>query len=162
MFAKKKETPAPVALAMEPTRASAIQAAAAPAPRPKPASMIAQGVTIKGDVVGDGELHLDCVVLGDIRVGKLILGPNSRVEGSVTAQVVEIHGNVLGSVTAQAVRLYGTARIDGDITHEQLAMETGAEFQGRSLKFQRPAPAVAAPTHVPPMPQQDVSAFATH
>lgn len=159
MFAKKKDTPAPVALApLEPSRAPASQAAAAAAPRPKPASMIAQGVTIKGDVVGDGELHLDCVVLGDIRVGKLILGPNSRVEGSVTAQVIEIHGNVLGSVTAQAVRLYGTARIDGDITHEQLAMETGAEFQGRSLKFQRPAPVAApshvpAPSHIPAMPQ---------
>lgn len=156
MFAKKKDTSAPVALApLEPARAPAAQAAApASAPRPKPASMIAQGVTIKGDVGGDGELHLDCVVLGDIRVGKLILGPNSRVEGSVTAQVIEIHGNVLGSVTAQAVRLYGTARIDGDITHEQLAMETGAEFQGRSLKFQRPAPVAAQPaSHVPAMPQ---------
>jgi cytoskeletal protein CcmA (bactofilin family) len=159
MFAKKKDTPAPVALApLEAPRAPV--PAAAPAPRPKPASMIAQGVTIKGDVVGDGELHLDCVVLGDIRVGKLILGPNSRVEGSVTAQVVEIHGNVLGCVTAQAVRLYGTAKVDGDITHEQLAMETGAEFQGRSLKFQRPAPQVAAPSHVPPMPQGAPPAYA--
>jgi cytoskeletal protein CcmA (bactofilin family) len=152
MFAKKKDIPAPVALApLEAPRAP--NPAPAPPPRPKPASMIAQGVTIKGDVVGDSELHLDCVVLGDIKVGKLILGPNSRVEGSVTAQVVEIHGNVLGSVTAAAVRLYGTAKVDGDITHEQLAMETGAEFQGRSLKFQRPAPQVAAPSHVPPMPQ---------
>ncbi len=35
-------------------------------------------------------------------------------------------------------RLYGTAYVDGDITHEQLAMETGAFFQGRSLQFQRP------------------------
>jgi len=164
MFAKKKEPPAPAALAMqEPPRAPAAQAAVAPVARPKPASMIAQGVTIKGDVVGDGELHLDCVVLGDIRVGKLILGPNSRVEGSVTAQVIEIHGNVLGSVTAQAVRLYGTARVDGDITHEQLAMETGAEFQGRSLKFQRPAPAAApAPSHVPPMPQGAPAYVAQH
>ncbi|MBU4435459.1 MAG: polymer-forming cytoskeletal protein [Alphaproteobacteria bacterium] len=160
MFAKKKDTAAPVALAMESARAPVAAQAAAPAPRPKPASMIAQGVTIKGDVVGDGELHLDCAVLGDVRVGKLILGPNSRVEGSVTAQVIEIHGHVLGSVTAQAVRLYGTARIEGDITHEQLAMETGAEFQGRSLKFQRPAPVAAAPSHVPAMPQQ-TQAFAT-
>ncbi|WP_421739140.1 bactofilin family protein [Caulobacter sp.] len=150
MFTKTKNTPAPAALTLEPPRAPT----PAPAPRPKPASMIAQGVTIKGDVVGDGELHLDCVVLGDIRVGKLILGPNSRVEGSVTAQVIEIHGNVLGSITAQAVRLYGTAKVDGDITHEQLAMESGAEFQGRSLKFQRQAPTpAAAPAPVPPMPQ---------
>ena len=52
----------------------------------------------------------------------------------------------LGSITAKQVRLYGTAYVDGDITHEQLSVETGAFFQGRSLKFQRPAPvALAAP-----------------
>jgi hypothetical protein len=95
MFAKKKDTPAPIALApLEAPRAPA--PAAAPAPRPKPASMIAQGVAIKGDVMGDGELHLDCVVQGDIRVGKLVLGPNARVEGSLHAQVIEIHGRVTG------------------------------------------------------------------
>ena len=111
--------------------------------------MIAQGVAIKGDVLGDGELHLDCVLQGDIKVGKLVLGPNARVEGALYAQVIEIHGRVTGAVSAKQVRLYGTAVVDGDITHEQLAMETGAQFQGRSLKFQRPAPAAAAPAAAP-------------
>ena len=160
MFAKK-QTPAPAPaftpLAQsdqgraEPVALAPVQPPAPP-PRPKPASMIAQGVAIKGDVMGDGELHLDCVLQGDIRVGKLVLGPNARVEGSLYAQVIEIHGKVTGAVSAKQVRLYGTAVIDGDITHEQLAMETGAQFQGRSLKFQRPAPAAAttsAPTPAP-------------
>ncbi|RRN66337.1 polymer-forming cytoskeletal protein [Caulobacter sp. 602-1] len=162
MFAKKKDTAAPLALTpLDQGRAAAPQAQpAAPAPaRPKPASMFSQGLTVRGDIVGDVEVHLDCVVLGDIKVGKLIVGPNARVEGSVIAQAIEIHGLVIGAVTAQAVRLYGTARVDGDITHEQLAMETGAEFQGRSLKFRRPAPAQPQPqpaqpqAHVQPAPQ---------
>ena len=161
MFAKK-QTPAPAPaftpLAQsepraEHNRAEPVQLTQTPAPppRPKPASMIAQGVAIKGDVMGDGELHLDCVLQGDIRVGKLVLGPNARVEGSLHAQVIEIHGKVTGAISAKQVRLYGTAVVDGDITHEQLAMETGAQFQGRSLKFQRPAPAAAAsaPTSAP-------------
>ncbi|WP_184716722.1 polymer-forming cytoskeletal protein [Caulobacter sp.] len=157
MFAKKKEAPAQLALApleQQPPRAAApVQHQPAPAPaRPKPASLFAQGLTIRGDVVGDVEVHLDCVVLGDVKVGKLVIGPNARVEGSVVSQAMEIHGLVIGSVTAQSVRLYGTARVDGDITHEQLAMETGAQFQGRSLKFRRPAP---APTPAPqPQAQQ--------
>jgi len=155
MFAKKKET-APLALTpLEQPRAAqpvAVAPTATPAPaRPKPASMFTQGMTIRGDVVGDVEVHLDCVVLGDVKVGKLIVGPNARIEGTVVAQAMEIHGLVIGAVTAQSVRLYGTARVDGDITHEQLAMETGAEFQGRSLKFRRPAPAQPQPQ---PAPQQ--------
>ena len=156
MFAKKKETPAKLALTpLEPQRAAAPQVAQpqpAPTPppaRPKPASLIAKGLMIRGDVIGDIEVHLDCVVLGDVKVGKLIVGPNARIEGSVTAQALEIHGMVIGSVTAQSVRLYGTARVDGDITHEQLAMETGAEFQGRSLKFRRPAPTPPQAQHAP-------------
>ena len=145
MFAKKKETAAPLALTpLEPSRAPQPTAAAptpaAPPPRPKPASMLTQGLTIRGDVIGDVEVHLDCAVLGDVKVGKLIVGPNARIEGTIVAQAVEVHGLVIGAVTAQAVRLYGTARVDGDITHEQLAMESGAEFQGRSLKFRRQAP----------------------
>jgi cytoskeletal protein CcmA (bactofilin family) len=148
MFAKKdtaSASAAPPLTHMEPTQAAA---PGAPQPRPRPASMIAQGVAIKGDVTGDGELHLDCVLQGDIRVGKLVLGPNARVEGALFAQVVEVHGRVTGAISAKQVRLYGTCVVEGDITHEQLAMETGAEFQGRSLKFQRPA-APAQPAAAP-------------
>ena len=156
MFQKKKDAPAPLALeplAAAPVSATQPQAAPAP-PRPKPASLIAQGLTIRGDVSGDGELHLDCIVQGDIKVGKLVLGPNGRVEGSIAAQAVEIHGKVIGAVAARQVRLYGTSYIDGDITHEQLAMETGAFFQGRSLKFQRPAPAAQPAPAQAPHPEQ--------
>lgn len=153
MFQKKKDAPAPLALeplAAAPTPALQPQAAPAPAPRPKPASLIAQGLTIRGDVSGDGELHLDCVVIGDIKVGKLVLGPNGRVEGSIAAQAVEIHGKVVGALAARQVRLYGTAKVEGDIAHEQLAMESGADFQGRSVKFTRPTPQPApAPAAAP-------------
>jgi cytoskeletal protein CcmA (bactofilin family) len=163
MFAKKQiPIPAPVFTPLaqseptqaeqaraEPVQAAPVQVAPAPPPRPKPASMIAQGVAIKGDVVGDGELHLDCVIQGDVRVGKLVLGPNARVEGAIHAQVIEVHGRVTGQISAKQVRLYGTAVVEGDITSEQLAMETGALFEGRSMRFQRPAPAAAAPAPTP-------------
>ncbi len=128
--------------------------APAPAPQPTPekpqsVSMISEGVAVTGDIIGEGELHLDCAVRGDIRVGKLVVGQKGRVEGSIHARVVEIRGRIVGAVAAQQVRLYATASVDGDITHEQLAMETGANFQGRSLKFKRPDPVpAAAPTPV--------------
>jgi cytoskeletal protein CcmA (bactofilin family) len=157
MFVKKKEAPAPLALApLEQPRSVAPPAqAAAPSPAPartKPASLFAQGLTIRGNILGDVEAHIDCVVMGDVKVGKLILGPNARIEGSIVAQAIEIHGLVIGPITAQAVRLYGTARVDGDITHEQLAMEPGAAFQGRSLKFRR-SPQPAQASTVAPQPQ---------
>jgi cytoskeletal protein CcmA (bactofilin family) len=103
------------------------------------ASLISADITIEGNVTGDGELQIDGVVRGEIRVGKLTIGDTGHVEGAVIADAVEVRGRVVGALTAKQIRLYGTAYVDGDITHEQLAMETGAFFQGRSLRFQRAA-----------------------
>ncbi|MBU4433486.1 MAG: polymer-forming cytoskeletal protein [Alphaproteobacteria bacterium] len=122
---------------------------------PKVASLISADITIEGNITGEGELQVDGIVRGDIRVGRLTVGETGHVEGSVYAEASEVRGRVVGSITSKQVRLYGTSYIDGDITHEQLAMETGAFFQGRSLKFQRPAPQpaptpiLAAPTPPP-------------
>ncbi|MBS0490351.1 MULTISPECIES: polymer-forming cytoskeletal protein [unclassified Phenylobacterium] len=113
---------------------------------PKPASLISQDLTLEGGITGEGELHVDGVIRGDVRVGRLTLGDTGHIEGSVQAETVDIRGRIIGTITAKQVRLFGTAYVDGDITHEQLSVETGAFFQGRSLKFQRPAPvALAAP-----------------
>ena len=122
---------------------------------PRVASLIGADTSIEGSITGDGDLHIDGSVKGDVRVGRLTIGDTGHIDGGVYAEVVEVRGRVVGSITAKQVRLYGTSYVDGDITHEQLAMETGAFFQGRSLKFQRPppqpaaAPALAAPTSLP-------------
>ena len=129
-----------------------------PAPQPRPAavappqpleaaavrrsstavSVIGKDITVEGGVTGEGEVHIDGVVRGDVRVGRLSIGESGHVEGTISAELVEVRGKVVGAVTAKQIRLFASAHVDGDITHEQLAMETGASFQGRSLKFQRP------------------------
>ncbi|KQV57187.1 MULTISPECIES: polymer-forming cytoskeletal protein [unclassified Caulobacter] len=121
---------------------------------PKVASLLSADLTIEGNLTGEGELQIDGVVKGDVRVGRLTVGETGHIEGSIYAEAVEVRGRVVGAITSKQVRLYGTSYIDGDITHEQLAMETGAFFQGRSLKFQRPAPAAQ------PAPQAEPLALA--
>jgi cytoskeletal protein CcmA (bactofilin family) len=105
----------------------------------KPASMISDDMVFVGDIIGSGELHLDGTVRGEIKVERLTIGETGHVEGSVTADTVEVRGRLVGTIFGKAVRLHGTAHVDGDITHEQLSMEPGAFFQGRSVKFQRQA-----------------------
>jgi len=147
MFSKTAKTPA-----KPPAKFDAPPAPlAAPEPprKPIPASLISNNITIEGNVTGEGELHIDGVVRGDVRVGKLTIGETGHIEGAVYADAVEARGRIVGTVTSKQVRLYGTAYVDGDITHEQLAMETGAFFQGRSLKFQRPPTQVTPVTPVP-------------
>jgi cytoskeletal protein CcmA (bactofilin family) len=116
-------------------------------------SIIGKDLVLEGGVSGEGELHIDGLVRGDVRVSRLTIGETGRIEGTVAAELVEARGKVVGSITAKQIRLFATAFVDGDITHEQLAMETGASFQGRSLKFQRPAaPAQAPAPHAAPPP----------
>lgn len=147
MFSKQAKTPPKNLARIEPLPAPAqVDAAQRKAP-PKVASLISADITVEGGLIGEGELQIDGVVRGDVRVGRLTVGETGHVEGSVFAEAAEIRGRVVGAITAKHVRLYGTSYIDGDITHEQLAMEAGAYFQGRSLRLQRPAakPAVSTP-----------------
>jgi len=137
MFAKQQAKPRPAKGQSPAPATSDLHGARKP---PKVASVIADDMTLEGGVSSEGELHVDGVVRGDIRIGKLTLGETGHIEGNVYAETVEARGRIVGSVTAKVVRLFATAYIDGDVTHEQLAMETGAFFQGRAQKFQRPAP----------------------
>ena len=138
MFSKTNNKPAP---GPAPRSAAPQQILEPPAVRKNPTavSVIGKDITIEGGVNGEGEVHIDGVVRGDVRVGRLSVGESGQVEGTISAELVEVRGKVVGAITAKQIRLFATAHVDGDITHEQLAMETGASFQGRSLKFQRPA-----------------------
>jgi len=112
-------------------------------------------MTLEGDISGGGEIQVEGTIKGDVRVEHVTVGDGGAVEGGIYAEIVEVRGKVSGSITAKQVRLYGACHVDGDITHEQLAMETGAFFQGRSLRLQRPAAASAAITATPkPEPRE--------
>ncbi|HTX51077.1 MAG TPA: polymer-forming cytoskeletal protein [Caulobacteraceae bacterium] len=116
------------------------------APRQRGASLIAPDMTLEGNITGGGEIQIDGVIKGDVRVEHVTVGDGGAVEGGIYAEAVEVRGKVSGSITAKQVRLYGACHVDGDITHEQLAMETGAFFQGRSLRLQRQAAPRPEPT----------------
>ena len=160
MFNKPKTNPAPKAQAQPPIpplpdlpspgRPASPQApaAAAPAAAPRPArgaSVLSSDLVFEGNISGSGELQIDGSIKGDVRVGRLVVGETGAVEGSVQADAVEVRGRVVGSVTGKQVRLLGTAYVDGDINHEQLAIEVGAYFQGRVLQGRREAPPAIAP-----------------
>jgi cytoskeletal protein CcmA (bactofilin family) len=142
-------TPAPAATQAEPPRQAA--------PRGKAgASIIGADMVLEGDISGGGEIQIDGTIKGDVRIEHVTVGDGGRVEGGIYAEAVEVRGKVAGSITAKQVRLYGACHVDGDITHEQLAMETGAFFQGRSLRLQRQSsPAQATGPKPEPTPARE-------
>jgi cytoskeletal protein CcmA (bactofilin family) len=103
--------------------------------KPIAMSLIAENVSVAGDIASDGDVQLDGAVRGDVRVGHLSIGETGQVEGAVEAEAVEIRGRVAGTISARSVKLFASARVEGDISHEQLAIEVGALFSGRSVRL---------------------------
>ncbi|MBV9994220.1 MAG: polymer-forming cytoskeletal protein [Caulobacteraceae bacterium] len=173
MFSKPSSNPPVGPASATPSAPQPPSAApAAPAPQadgrpspvrpPKGASLIGPDMTLEGNISGGGEIQIDGVVKGDVRVEHVTVGDGGEVDGGIYAEAVEIRGKVSGSITAKQVRLYGACHVDGDVTHEQLAMETGAYFQGRSLRLQRPAqaaPAAVAARVEPASPPREPAAL---
>ncbi|MET0275116.1 MAG: polymer-forming cytoskeletal protein [Phenylobacterium sp.] len=121
-----------------------------PARKPIAASLIAENVSLNGDLTSDGDVQLDGAVRGDVKVGRLTIGETGQVEGAIEAETVDIRGRVNGSVTARHIRLHATACVLGDLTHAQLAIDTGAQFEGRSLRFEPVVPVAAEPALLAP------------
>ena len=169
MFNKSiKDTATPPAGGPTPGGAPAASPTPAPAPAPAPnlsqnqtqnmpmesrrptqvtASVLGSDLVIKGGIEGRGEIQLQGRAWGDVKVERLVVGDAAELEGSVDAVVVEVRGRVAGSITARQVRLLPSARVEGDITYEQLAIELGAQFEGRCIRSK--AKAAAAPLPAP-------------
>lgn len=136
--------------APEPTPPSAAPSAAAASRAPEPArpaasrssslSTLSAGVKYEGNISGAGELQVDGSLKGDIRVVRVTIGEGGSVEGTVHADVLDVRGRVSGAIVAKQVKLFSTARIEGDITQEQLSIEQGAWFQGRCTQAKRDTP----------------------
>ncbi len=94
-------------------------------------STISPDLKIVGDLKSNGEIQIDGTVKGDIKGHMLTVGKKGKVDGSTVAETVRIIGTVSGRVQAKTVRLDKSARVTADITHESLAMEVGAYFEGK-------------------------------
>jgi cytoskeletal protein CcmA (bactofilin family) len=102
-------------------------------PRGAP-SLLGPDLVFEGRLSGAGEVHVDGRVIGEVRLGRLTLGESGFVEGSIEAEHVDIRGRVVGTIQALSVRIAASAHVEADITHQQLAMEAGAFFQGRCMQ----------------------------
>ncbi len=115
-------------------------------------SIISADLKIVGDLNSGGDLQIDGAVEGDITSRALTIGESAVVHGVLTAETVRIYGSVIGEVRANSVILSKTARVEGDIVHQSLTMEAGADLIGRlsRLEAKIPAPRSAGPAVTAP------------
>ena len=101
------------------------------APKPKAApSILSSDLTIKGNLETSGDIQIEGVLEGDIKAHLLTVGESATVKGEVIADDVVVNGRVVGCVRGLKVRLTSTARVEGDVIHKTIAIESGAHFEG--------------------------------
>ena len=97
-------------------------------------TVIGADLTILGEkinVVSQGRVQIDGAVAGDVTGREVVIGQNGQVNGTITANKVEVRGMVNGAVNGSAVSLLATAQVEGDINHMTLSIAEGAQFNGR-------------------------------
>jgi len=144
---KPHEHPAAEKAATPPDSGTPRPTTTAPAPKPKPApSILSSDLVIKGNLTTTGDIQVEGTVEGDIRAHLLTVGEGATIKGEVTADDVVVNGRVVGRLRGLKVRLTATARVEGDIIHKTIAIESGAHFEG---SVQRQDDPLAAKTPKP-------------
>jgi len=85
-----------------------------------------------------GDVHIEGIVIGDVRCDTLVVGKNGEVKGNVISEIATIRGKVSGDVRARMIQLATSGSIDGDLTHAILIIEEGGQFEGRSKRSADP------------------------
>ncbi|MEM1078734.1 MAG: polymer-forming cytoskeletal protein [Pseudomonadota bacterium] len=99
--------------------------------KPKPApSILSSDLKVVGNLRTSGDIQIEGQVEGDIHAHLLTVGEGATVNGEVVADDVIVNGRVIGRVRGLKVRLTSTARVEGDIIHKTIAIESGAHFEG--------------------------------
>ncbi len=136
-------------------------ATVAPTAKPKPpASLLSADLIVTGNLKTDGDIQIEGTVKGDIHAHLLTVGEKATVTGEVVGDDIVVTGRIKGRVRGLKVRLTSTARVEGDIVHKTLAIESGAHFEGSVMRKDDPlsnadgkrAPATSAPTARKPAP----------
>ena len=109
------------------------------------ASVIGPDLTILGNLVSKGEVHVEGEVQGDMHASHIMVGDKAKVTGSIIAEEVVVRGHVMGSIRGRRVILQSSSHVDGDIYHQTLAIEQGAFFEGKSRRTEDPTAGITRP-----------------
>jgi len=98
----------------------------------KALNTIAQDTKIKGNIESDGDIRIDGILVGDLDCkGRVVVGPDSRIDGTIRCTSAEIMGYIKGEISVKdLLSLKGTASITGNLTMGKLSVEPGARFVG--------------------------------
>ncbi len=108
-------------------------------PKPLNTTIIAEGITLTGDLQGDGVIHVEGTIQGEVKLeGRIVVAPTGVIRGPVEATAIQVAGSIEGDILAHdQLRLERTGVIDGDITTASFVIEDGGCLNGRTSMVKR-------------------------
>jgi cytoskeletal protein CcmA (bactofilin family) len=97
-----------------------------------PPTVIAPGVSFRGDVVAPGSVMLSGTVRGDGDIGAMLsIARDALWEGKVRCGAAVIAGSMVGTIEVSgALEVGHTAHVKGQISARTLAIASGAVIEG--------------------------------
>lgn len=95
-------------------------------------NIVGTGTKFTGDIETNGDLRVDGTIDGNvISKGKLVLGANGNIKGTVKCGSAEVSGKFDGKMeVSELLSLKSTALFKGEMTVNKLSIEPGATFIG--------------------------------
>jgi cytoskeletal protein CcmA (bactofilin family) len=103
-------------------------------PGAKQAATLGPGLTIKGQILGDEDLHIEGKVEGPITLKgqRLTVGKTGEVVSDVQAKEIVVFGKVRGNLHASdRVEVKNDGSVIGNITGGRVLIEDGAYLKGQ-------------------------------
>jgi cytoskeletal protein CcmA (bactofilin family) len=90
------------------------------------------GLTIKGELTAAEDITVDFTFEGyiDLPGHRVVVAEGSRVQATVTAKTVAVHGQLDGHVSAERIEIGPTAAVEASVVTPHLVLHDGAQFTG--------------------------------
>jgi cytoskeletal protein CcmA (bactofilin family) len=103
---------------------------------------------INGDLTAGEDLTVDCTFDGSIQLSghHLTIAPGSRVNASVSANMVTVHGHFAGQIEAEHLTVSSQADVNATVIAKKFTVQDGAVFSG-SVNTERARAAAGIAKH---------------
>jgi cytoskeletal protein CcmA (bactofilin family) len=93
--------------------------------------IVGSGVSVKGSFSVPERAVINGSVEGEITAREVLVGSSGKITGKVTAEVIDVHGEVNDTVSAsRELILRASGRATGAIAYAEVEIEKGAQLRG--------------------------------
>ena len=121
-------------------------------------ALLGSGTEYQGQLNFKGTVRIDGRFIGSIcSEGKLILGKDANIEGTIAVSELVVHGTLNGEIrVSKRTVLHQTAKVAGVLSTPLLAMEEGALLQGELRMGKEDGKKDLPAHHLGPQPEHGV------